>query len=259
MVKSFKQKRSTETIDLVRNEAKARGMSSVRADYQQNSDLRRSPQVLVPDKTFGRLLRNLRRHTFFGEEHQDESMIGFLTKLLASQRFNALYLEALLRGNYAVEGDKLKAGGPYCWNPEKYDELVSIAIANNVEVHGIDSKRRATESQETGFWANYILETGSANQNLILIGANHVNYWTKKDTTSEVLPSHLFGKGIPKRDILTISGGSECFMSSPEPNLYTQKRALKRLGYDHKEWHHIADYLFVHMPYKDGIMFMEYC
>jgi len=134
-----------------------------------------------------------------GENHLDKSISKILCELIDSHNFNAIYLEALRRGCYQVEGDALKEGkfSVYAHDPEKYDHIIDYSVRNGLRVYGFDLSGRPFDKLErrykngfgisidedivdyirSKYWADsfkmYPNNDGTA---LILTGAAHVNY-----------------------------------------------------------------------------------
>lgn len=144
---------------------------------------------------------NENRHTLVGETHEDRQVIDqVLEPLIQTENYDNLYLEALLRGNYTEEGEKLIPDEKvWNYNPEKYHELVDIAEDHGMEIHGLDNHgdSRKDYEHEISDWANYILETGKQENNLILVGNGHVTQWPEREE-----PRHL-PVYLPNEDEIT--------------------------------------------------------
>ena len=188
---------------------------------------------------------NPARFTIVGENHPDETIEPLIDALIGTGNYSTIYLEALDMGDYKEQGDKLKRdGGVYGWNPAKYDRIIRHAMERGIEIRGIDGNRKNT-CEDTARWADYILST-SKGKSLVVTGAAHVDYGTKSDEKSQLLPPHIAGKGIPAQEIVTIA------FFDTEENWALEKGQIYRLSelpdnqpfsYFKKEG--IGDYVFV--------------
>lgn len=156
------------------------------------------------------LLESARKYTVFGDVHTWTGTRDLLLSMMEQGCFSSLYLEALKRGDYRQEGDKLKdRRHAYGMNPEKYDELIDRSLRCGIDVHGINVTNRRANGRPTReetdcvtSWAEYIVQTANG-RNLIVVGTYHIDRWNEQPECGD-LQDALLRKNVQERDILRI-------------------------------------------------------
>jgi len=169
---------------------------------------------VLSDDDSKRLLRATegKRFVVIGEDHKSVDVMAVLKPLIGSGRFRGIFLEALTRGNLETEGDRLKEGAVYYWNPVKYDQILAMAKIQNMEIHGIDTSVSFVDTREYKVdrvvsWASYINDAANKNgQYLVLVGEMHANYPDENKHPDTVnLQRNLFNLGIRSGEVLTVT------------------------------------------------------
>lgn len=188
---------------------------------------------------------NPARFMIVGENHPDESIEPLIDALIGTGNYSTIYLEALDMGDYKEQGDKLKRdGGVYGWNPAKYDLIIRYAMERGIEIRGIDGNRKNT-CEDTARWADYILAT-SKGKSLVLTGAAHVNYGTKSDEKSQLLPPQIASKGIPAQEIVTIAfADTKEYWALEEGQIYRLSELPDNEPFSYFKKERIGNYVFV--------------
>lgn len=177
-----------------------------------------------------------------GEWHAGLDVVPIIEPLMGSGQFKGIFLEAF------DQGGELKHTGRsvYNWNPDKYEEIVSMAKANNIEVHGIDvkpakpfSKIGKAETEQyynarVEAWADHISSVSeAASHYLILVGSFHVIYTAKslEIADTENLPARLFRQGVKPSEVLTITCNPYPTETSKTVSLVRDMPAEERVMY----------------------------
>ncbi len=154
-----------------------------------------------------RLAQSGAKYLVIGEYHYDNCIKDLLEKLIERGHFSSLFLEALAEGDYAKDGPLLKdLDCVYSQNPKKYDRLIKSAINRGVNVYGLESggARKEKNGKVYKEWAGYVKENGRGSC-IVLIGADHVDYWKGHPNDSKNFVSKLVDCGVSPKNIVTVS------------------------------------------------------
>ncbi len=167
-----------------------------------------------------------KRFIVIGEIHSDPLALNLVEPFV--HMGNVIFAEALIRGDFSVEGDSLKRSGVYAWNSAKYDRLLESCILSGAAIHGIDLAKeergvvvRSVDDEEkrVSKWAEYIMKNmAHEGQNVVIVGALHVDPPNLENvdlsrmsiglysdyTIRANIISHLVAGGISEDDIISI-------------------------------------------------------
>jgi len=206
------------------------------------------------------LIEEAGSYVIVGEDHRDES-IGeeLIEPLLDEGNFSQLYLEALKRGNYQEQGERLKQEDkvfPYHYNSIKYDDIIDRALNAEVEIHGLTSSLDGNRSIQP--WIDYMEETED-DSSLILVGKDHVDRWQGGGVnpiasdnridrhpplsfTSPInVPANLVSLGVSPENITTVSTH---FHKGDSPSDLRQRKDFPE-GFAQSDEYQNIDYLLL--------------
>ncbi|MCL5101235.1 MAG: hypothetical protein M1348_01325 [Candidatus Parvarchaeota archaeon] len=147
------------------------------------------------------------KYLVLGEYHSDNCIKNLLEKLIEHGSFSSLFLEALARGDYAKDGSALKGSNcVYSQNPRKYNSIIRTAVNHGVNVYGLEAGEARNEKDGKVYaeWAKYVKENRRG-RCIILIGADHVDYWKGHTDDSQNFVSKLIGLGVSIKSVVTVS------------------------------------------------------